>query len=80
MPKWQRLAVVVAVAIIFLIVRKLLLDAGDNSSSMAPLASAVPSPHNQPNLIGGDALAHGALAIIIAALAFALWRGRKSRK
>ena len=69
-----------AVAIIFLIVRKLLLDAGDNSSSMPPLAPAVPSPHGQPNLIGGDALAHGALAIIIAALAFALWRGSKPRK
>ncbi len=80
MPKWQKLGVVVAVAIIFLIIRKLLSDAGDNSSSMAPLAPTVPTPHNQPNLIGGDALAHGALAIIIAALAFALWRGRKPRK
>jgi hypothetical protein len=80
MPKWQRLCVLVAVAILFLIVRKLLLDAGDNSSSTAALAPAAATPHGQPNLIGGDALAHGALAIIIAVLAFALWRGGKPRK
>ena len=79
MPKWQKLCVVVAVAIIFLIVRKLLLDAGAHSSSMAPLAPAVASSHGQPNLIGGNTLAPAALTVIIVALAFALWRGGKPR-
>lgn len=79
MPKWQKLCVITAVAIIFLVVRKLLLDSGAHPSTMAPLAPPVASPHGQPNLIGGDALAPGALAVIIVALAFALWRGGKSR-
>ena len=79
MPKWQKLCLVVAAAITILIVRKLLLDAGSPPSSMAPLAPSVASPDRQPALIGGDELAHGALVLIIVAIAFALWRGRKRR-
>jgi hypothetical protein len=79
MPKWQRLCVVVAVAILFVIVRKLMLDAGNHSSSMIPLAPPVASPQRQPNLIGGERLAPVALVVIIVALAFALWRGGKPR-
>jgi hypothetical protein len=79
MPKWQKLCVVVAVAIILLVVRKLMFDAGAHSSSVAPIAPPVASPHTQPNLIGGDAIAPAALAVIIVALAFLLWRGGKPR-
>jgi hypothetical protein len=80
MPKWLKLFVVVAVAIILLIIRKLLYDAAYNSSSVSQVASPVGSAHSQPNLIGGDQLAYFALAVIIAALAFTLWRGGKRRE
>jgi hypothetical protein len=79
MPKWQKLCVVTAAAIIFVIVRKLLWDASARSSSMAPNAPLAVAQHRQPNLIGGDALAPVALAVIIVALAFLLWRSGKSR-
>ena len=79
MPKWQKLCVVTAVAILFLVVRKLLFDASAHPSSMAPLAPPVASPRGQPNLIGGDTLAPAALAVIIVALAFLLLRGGKAR-
>jgi hypothetical protein len=79
MPKWQKLCVITAVAILIQVVRKLLFDAGAHSSSMAPLAPGVASPNGQPNLIGGDKLAPAALAVIIVALAYLLWRGGKGR-
>ena len=75
MPKWLKLFVVVALAIILLIIRKLLYDASYNSSSVSQVVPPVGSAHGQPNLIGGDQLAYFALAVIIAALAFTLWRG-----
>ena len=80
MPKWLKLFVVVAVATILLIIRKLLYDAAYNSPSLSQSVPPVGSPHSQPNLIGGDQLAYFALAVIIAALAFTLWRGEKRRK